>query len=98
MTFRPGVSGNPLGRPRKLIKRPDEVLAEQGISPVSKILDLIPQLKHSEQLRAWLELLSYCHAKPKEFSMLDDRRDLAALSDEELIKMLREKIPQLRAG
>lgn len=77
---------------------PDEVLLSKGISPVLKILELINsgELKATDQLRAWLELLAYCNAKPKEQAV--DANGFELLSDEELIKLLREKVPQLRAG
>lgn len=44
MGFKPGVSGNPAGRPKKLLRRVDEVLHERGIEPIAKVLGLLDQL------------------------------------------------------
>lgn len=100
--FAPGKSGNPSGRPKRLVARPDEVLAAAGIDPVKEILKLIAsgELRTSDQLKAWLELLSYCHAKPKEFSVDSVSTPLSILTDEELIRLVRggEKPKELEAG
>ncbi len=98
MTFRPGISGNAAGRPKKLLKRPDEVLHEQGISPVAEILKLIPSLRESDQLKAWLELLSYCAAKPKEISVDAANTPLSSLTDDELLRLVRGTPKELGAG
>lgn len=45
MTFRPGVSGNPAGRPKKLLKRIDEVLHDRGIEPIAEVLRLLDALR-----------------------------------------------------
>lgn len=92
------MSGNPKGRPRKLLRRPDEELHEQGISPVSEILKLIPELRKSEQLKAWLELLSYCAAKPKEILVDPTNTPLGQLTDEELLRLVRGTPKELGAG
>lgn len=58
----------------------------------------MPELRISDQLKAWLELLSYCAAKPKEFSIDEEtraRQELHGMSDSELVKLVREKIPAL---
>lgn len=72
-------------------------MAEQGISPVLEILKLMPKLRESDQLKAWLELLSYCAAKPKGHVDDDDDplRKLESLSDGELLQLVREKLPTL---
>ncbi len=89
--WKPGVSGNPNGRPRKLVPRPDETLHARGISPVEEILKLIAggELRAPDQLKAWLELLAYCHAKPKEFEVDPGGSPLTALTDEELLRLVR---------
>lgn len=48
---------------KRLIKAA-ELLAERDINPVEKILNIIPGLDPKDQARAWLDLLSYCQAKP----------------------------------
>lgn len=45
MTFRKGESGNPAGRPKKLLKRIDEVLSQRGIEPIAEVLRLLDSLK-----------------------------------------------------
>lgn len=65
--FQPGHSGVPgAGRRKQLLKRVDEELRDRKISPIEKILELIPTLDNYAQLKAWLEILSYVQAKPKE--------------------------------
>lgn len=78
MGFKPGVSGNPAGRPKKLLRRVDEVLHERGIEPIAVVLDHIAKLGKTrgkgaaaakkEALQLWMELLPYCYARPKELT------------------------------
>lgn len=42
------------------------MLAEKDINPTEKILQIIPYLEPSDQLKAWGLLLSYCEVKPTE--------------------------------
>lgn len=50
MAFKPGQSGNPLGRPKKLLKRVDEVLHERGIEPVAEVLKILDKLKRQRPI------------------------------------------------
>jgi hypothetical protein len=94
--WQPGQSGNPSGRARRVLPRPDQVLADKGISPVEEILKLLPELRPTDQVKTWLELLSYCAAKPKGHADDDDEaRKLSAMSDGELLQLVREKLPAL---
>jgi hypothetical protein len=70
-------------------------LFEQGKSPVLEILELMPKLRPTDQLKAWIELLSYCAAKPKGHADDDDARKLERMSDVELLQLVREKLPAL---
>lgn len=96
--FKPGISGNPSGRPRRKIPRPDDELHALGLSPVKEILKLIPNLREKDQLTAWLELLSYCAAKPKETPVDEVGNAFAAISEEQLLKLVQAKQKILEAG
>lgn len=103
MAFTAGISGNPAGRPKKLLKRVDEVLFERGIEPVAYVLDRITKLERTrgkrafdaklQALRFWMELLPYVYAKPKELSELAD--DLSKVPSQELAKRLLEAVPDI---
>ncbi len=67
-----------------------------GFSPVQELIALLPDLNAAMRAKVWMELMSYCHAKPKEVAVEAD--PYANLTDEEIIKLLREKVPQLKAA
>lgn len=65
---RPANAGRKKGSlNRKTIARVADVLAEKDINPTEKILELIQKghLEPRDEVKAWLELLSYTQAKPK---------------------------------
>lgn len=43
-----------------------EYLANKDINPIEQVLNLIPSLEPVEQVKAWMDLASYCQPKPKE--------------------------------
>lgn len=90
--WKPGQTGNPNGRPRKLLKRIDEMLFADGLHPYTELMKLMPDLKSKEQAEVWLELLTYCQAKPK--TVEEELDPLKALSTEALIKLVQDKIPE----
>ncbi len=93
MTFRPGVSGNPSGRPKKLLKRPAELLAENRLHPITELLKLLPELKPDKQAEVWVSILPYVAAKLKDAPDEDAlANELAALSDEELRRRVKEAL------
>lgn len=64
---KPESSGRKKGTPnKKKIVKVADLLAEQNINPAEKILNIIPTLDPEDQVKAWLDLLSYCEAKPKD--------------------------------
>lgn len=97
--WQPGQSGNPAGRPRKLLHRVDEILSKAGLHPVTELLKLLDELKPRDKAEIWLQLLSYVQAKPKELVLSDEetaRMALENLSDDELVKMAEKFLPALR--
>lgn len=96
--WKPGTSGNPGGRPKRILPRVDEVLKREGKEPIKELLALMPSLKPREQMQLWLELLPYIHAKPKPMDE-GEEDDLSKLSTEELVKLVQEKLPEIgKAG
>jgi hypothetical protein len=92
---RPPNSGRKKGSKniRKVAKVSD-ILAERGLNPAEEILRILEQedLKPSEQIDAWLDLLSYCQAKPKEVEEdFDDGpdEDLEDTPKEQLLKLVK---------
>lgn len=103
MAFQKG-QGRPLGSGRKQgsqnkkrIAKVADLLAEQDISPVQEILDLINDPGNGmfsyDRVKAWFDLLSYCEAKPKasdsDSSDEDDLDDFDEVSNEDLLKLIK---------
>jgi len=94
--FKPGTSGNIYGRPKKLLKRIDEMCHADGRHPYVELMKLLPGLKPRDQAEIWLHLLAYCEPKPKEYIPTDEdltRAQLKEMSTEELIESIRPHIP-----
>ncbi len=99
--FKPGVP-NGGGRPKKLIRRIEEVLHSKGIDPIEEILKLIgdPQMASSTKLKTWIELLPYVYARAKEDQSPVDkvRDDLAALTHDQLVARLEQDLKTLKSA
>jgi hypothetical protein len=94
--FKPGQSGNPGGRPKKLLKRVDEMCHADGKHPYTELMRLLPELKEREQAEIWLQLLSYCQARPKQLTLDDDDdeiKNLKNLSMKELMRLVKDNLP-----
>jgi hypothetical protein len=85
------------GRRKKLLKHVDEILDKKGVHPIDEVLKLMPDLSKKDQAFLWMEILAYTHAKPKA-EMAEEENPFAGLSLEELIKLAKEQVPELKAG
>jgi len=99
--FQPGQTGNPGGRPRKLLKRVDEILHEAGIHPAIELMKLMPQLKIKEQVEVWTTLLSYTQGKPSEIAPTEEEltaQKLRELTNKELAERAKVLLPKLEGA
>lgn len=92
--------GRPKGSPNKIkILKVDVALAQLGVEPVHQILALVKdgKLADKDKARIWLELLSYCHPKPREVEvdpdMLDPEEDLSSEPTAKLLEFVRSQEP-----
>ena len=89
--FKPGQSGNPNGRPKKLPEIDEllsEVLGDNGEEATAILKALIAKAKKGD-VRAAEVLLDRAYGKAKQdinqrTTIKDDRKDLSKLSDEDL--------------
>lgn len=95
--WKPGQSGNPAGRRKHDLSRIAELLSKDGKHPYIELMKLLPQLRPKEQADIWLQLLSYCFAKPKEEDKEDDseRKALENIPEQELIVMVKERLHEI---
>jgi hypothetical protein len=86
--YKPGQSGNPGGKPKRLFPRVDQILKDLGREPIAELMLLLPKLREREQADVWKELLPYVHGKPQ---FVDDSPDpLEEMSDEQLLRLVKE--------
>lgn len=65
---RPPGAGRKKGAKNKpKLKNVAEILSDLSIDPVHHLLNLIKtgNLRDNDKARIWMELVSYCHAKPR---------------------------------
>lgn len=94
--FKPGQSGNPSGRPKRLLPRIDEMMHKDGKHPYTELMRLIPKLPPKAQAEVWLELLAYCQPKMKEFTPTESEEEREALRNlpmNELIQLVKTSMP-----
>ena len=90
----PGAGRRKGSKNIKKVARVADYLAERDINPAEKILDLIANggLEARDKVNAWLDLLSYCQAKPKavdEDGDDQDDEDFEGVATEDLLKLVR---------
>ncbi len=86
--WKPGESGNPSGRPKRIFPRPDQILKEMGLEPIAELMKLLPNLKEPDRAKVWLEILPYIHAKVKPLDE-GDEDELAKMSTAELLSLVK---------
>jgi hypothetical protein len=72
MPFQKGQGGRPRGALNKRkILQVEDVLFSVGADPTSQLLKLIKDgnLGDRDKARIWIELLSYCQSKPRDFGL-----------------------------
>lgn len=95
--FQPGQPKPPnsgrqtgVGNKRKF-KKVSQWVAENGIDPVQKILEVINRggLKDKEEVDAWALILSYCQGKPKDEPADEEvLADLSGVPTEKLLSLV----------
>jgi len=81
------------------VAKVSEILAEHNVSPVIQILRLLKpdeeggfSLPPIDRAKLWLQLQSYCEAKPKSVETLDDdgvdQDEFKNISNEDLKKLI----------
>ncbi|MGZ3796475.1 MAG: hypothetical protein ACXVB1_08925 [Pseudobdellovibrionaceae bacterium] len=72
---RPANAGKKKGSVHNISrKKVSQILAEKNKEPVEEIMRLMPMLEPRDQAKLWLDLLSYCQAKPTVYES-DDNTD-----------------------
>ncbi len=89
--WKPGQSGNPSGKRKRVLPRIDELLKKNNKEPIAELLALLPKLSDRDQVHLWLELLPYVHPKVKP-SEDDERGEYDDVPTEELERLLSERM------
>lgn len=72
----------------------DQLLKEAGLEPITELLKLLPELGNRDKAKVWLEILPYVHAKALPIDP-NEPNDLDKLSTAELIKLVKENLPEV---
>lgn len=89
-------SGRKVGsKNKKRLKKVAEVLAENDLNPVKELLNELAQIDEpKDRAKIWLELISFCQAKPKAIEEEDsgdfDEDDFSGVSTEDLLKLVKK--------
>ena len=95
--WKPGQSGNPSGRPKRILPRIDEVLKAKSLEPLDELLKLLPDLEPRDKMKVWLEIIAYIHPKAKPVTE-EEEDELDKLPTSELLKMIRQALPGLESA
>lgn len=79
---------------KKKLKKVSDVLAESDLDPVKQIVSILQsgELKPRDEADVWLQLLSYCQAKPKESDGADSEfnpEDFDEVATADLLKLVK---------
>ncbi len=92
--WKPGQSGNPSGRPKRVFPRVDQILFNANLEPIAELMKLLPTLSDRDKANVWMEILPYVHAKAKPAD--DERLDpLDELTTAELISLVKTKVAEI---
>lgn len=71
-------------------------LAEHGIQPVLKILELLPKVDDEKQLDVWLKLMSFCYPQFRQVEVSGQINSLSVTPDNvaDLCRLAREGVTQ----
>lgn len=93
---KPPGSGRKKGsKNKKRLARVADVLAEADLHPIKEVVQILlsGNLKDGERAKLWLELQSYCEAKPKaspeELGEPLDPDDFSEVPTDELLKLVK---------
>ena len=90
---RPINSGRKKGsKNKRKVAKVADYLAEREINPAAEILRIIPSLDEKDQVSTWLDLLSYCQAKPKDEGIDTgalDPSEFEGVSNAELLQLIK---------
>lgn len=92
---KPAGSGRKAGVPNKRkLQKASELLAEADLHPIQAVVDLIRlgDMRDKERADLWMQLFSYCEAKPKESdggTGDGDESPLESLGEEDLLKLVK---------
>lgn len=92
-----GHCPNPNGRPKKWLKRIDEMCANADLHPFTELMKLLPELAPKDKAQVWLSILPYVQAKPKEYDEVKEIMDeLKKLPTKELIDLVKQHHPEFQ--
>lgn len=82
-----------------MLRRVDEMCYADGRHPYTELMALLPDLKPREQAEIWLQILTYCQAKPREVLSDPDENDsvreqISKMPLAEILTLIKQSIPE----